>query len=441
MENDQDSTRQATPPPPFGGPKRLLRRPRNGPLGGVCAGVAKYFDVDPTIVRIATVILAFMGPGVPAYLIAWVFVPAEDGTTIAASVSPHAARHDRGTQVFGIVLLVIAVSILWGDWWSPTRHWMVPLGLIGLGAWLLLRRDDGGDVRGVTLPPSPVPPAPIVVPAPSVVSTPVLDPDGAPTPDSDAPDDPGGPDDPGTDATDELTAGTDATFIGAGGPPPIDWTAGYAAPEPDPAAAARRRRRRLLGPIVFGALLLWGGIAVLAGIAVQSALAIALCIVGLGFVLGAFIGGSWALVFPATLIAGALVASTIIDIPLEGGVGNKEWTPTSLAQVRDEYQLAVGDGVLDLRDVRVPAGKELEVKVQQGIGHLRVYVPEGTAVDVESHVGAGRADVLGRDDEGVGVDQDRTIRGTSTRGRIDLDIELGLGHLEVTEAAPSPALR
>jgi phage shock protein PspC (stress-responsive transcriptional regulator) len=438
MENEQDSTRQAPPTPPRApGAKRLVRLPKRGPLGGVCAGVAKYFDLDPTIVRIATVILAFMGPAVPAYLIAWVFVPADDGTTIAASVTPHGARHDRGTQVFGIILLVVAVSILWGDWWSPARHWMVPLGLIGLGAWLLLRRDDGGD-DPVTLPPPrptdgtppPAPPSPIAAPASPIESAPVLDP-APPTP----------PDGEGSDEPGEGDGELDPTEIAAGGPPPIAWTAGDAAAEPDPMAAGRRRRRRLLGPVVFGGLLLWGGIAVLAGIDVEAALAIALCIVGVGFVLGAFIGGSWALVFPAVLIGGALVAASVIDIPLEGGVGNKNWTPSSTSEVRDDYQLAIGDGVLDLRDIQVPRGDELDVEVQLGIGHLKVYVPEDTTIDIESEVGAGQSDLLGRSDEGMGVDADRTVTGSSAKGSIHLDVEVGIGHLEVVEMAPSPRLR
>ncbi|MDQ2650585.1 MAG: PspC domain-containing protein, partial [Actinomycetota bacterium] len=158
MENPSDATQQLPPPP--APPRRLVRRPNQGPLGGVCAGVAEYFNVDPTIVRIAAVVLAFMGPGVPGYLIAWAFVPKDDGASIAATVGPGAGQRDRGTQILGIVLMVVAVSILWGDWWIPGKGWLVPLGLIGLGAWLLLRDDESAPLV------PPVPPAPPVPPVP-----------------------------------------------------------------------------------------------------------------------------------------------------------------------------------------------------------------------------------------------------------------------------------
>ena len=135
----------ATPPPgsPTGrpGPRRLRRRPDEGHIAGVCAGVAEYFNVDPVIVRIAAVVLAFSGPGLGAYILAWIFVPEAHGPIPYGAPQAPIDRKDRGTQIFGIVLLALAVSLIWGDWWSPARRWMFPLGLIALGGWLLLRRD------------------------------------------------------------------------------------------------------------------------------------------------------------------------------------------------------------------------------------------------------------------------------------------------------------
>ncbi len=57
-------------------PKRLYRSRKEKILGGVCGGIAEYFSVDPTIVRLLWVffILAF-GTGILAYLIAWFIVP------------------------------------------------------------------------------------------------------------------------------------------------------------------------------------------------------------------------------------------------------------------------------------------------------------------------------------------------------------------------------
>jgi len=56
--------------------KRLYRSRRNQVIGGVAAGVAEYFDIDPTIVRIAWALLGMAwGTGVLVYLICWLVIP------------------------------------------------------------------------------------------------------------------------------------------------------------------------------------------------------------------------------------------------------------------------------------------------------------------------------------------------------------------------------
>ncbi|MCQ2136304.1 MAG: PspC domain-containing protein [Bacteroidales bacterium] len=58
--------------------KRLYRSATDRKIGGVCAGLAKYFNIDPTIVRLLWIIALFcMGGGLLAYLIAWVIIPDE----------------------------------------------------------------------------------------------------------------------------------------------------------------------------------------------------------------------------------------------------------------------------------------------------------------------------------------------------------------------------
>jgi phage shock protein PspC (stress-responsive transcriptional regulator) len=54
-------------------------------LGGVAAGLADYFDVDPTLVRIGFVALAFVGGlAVPLYIAGWALIPDEDTDTSIA---------------------------------------------------------------------------------------------------------------------------------------------------------------------------------------------------------------------------------------------------------------------------------------------------------------------------------------------------------------------
>jgi phage shock protein PspC (stress-responsive transcriptional regulator) len=59
--------------------KKLLR-PRDGVmLAGVCAGFARYFGVDVTLVRLGWVFLVVLfGTGLLAYLICWIVIPQED---------------------------------------------------------------------------------------------------------------------------------------------------------------------------------------------------------------------------------------------------------------------------------------------------------------------------------------------------------------------------
>ena len=56
--------------------KRLYRSRENAMLAGVCGGIGEYFDIDPTIVRLAWVVLGFCGGvGLWAYVIAAVIIP------------------------------------------------------------------------------------------------------------------------------------------------------------------------------------------------------------------------------------------------------------------------------------------------------------------------------------------------------------------------------
>jgi len=72
--------------PSSNGAKRLYRLRDGRVVAGVCAGLAAYFGVDPTLVRLAfALVTVFGGLGVLIYLCAWVVIPEEggDGSSIA----------------------------------------------------------------------------------------------------------------------------------------------------------------------------------------------------------------------------------------------------------------------------------------------------------------------------------------------------------------------
>jgi phage shock protein PspC (stress-responsive transcriptional regulator) len=60
----------------YTGSRRLFRNPNDKMIGGVCSGLANYFDIDPVIVRLVFAVLFLtVGVGLLAYILAWVIIP------------------------------------------------------------------------------------------------------------------------------------------------------------------------------------------------------------------------------------------------------------------------------------------------------------------------------------------------------------------------------
>ncbi len=58
--------------------KKLYRSETNKMLCGVCAGIAEYFGIDPTLIRLGWVVLTFIGfSGIIAYIIAAIIIPSQ----------------------------------------------------------------------------------------------------------------------------------------------------------------------------------------------------------------------------------------------------------------------------------------------------------------------------------------------------------------------------
>jgi phage shock protein PspC (stress-responsive transcriptional regulator) len=68
----------------------LLLDKRNKKIAGVCAGFARYFDVDISLMRVIWLAVALTGGiGVIAYLAAWIIVPSDRGAQPQAAFAPH----------------------------------------------------------------------------------------------------------------------------------------------------------------------------------------------------------------------------------------------------------------------------------------------------------------------------------------------------------------
>ena len=290
MDSPTDASRPgARPPDPTARPPAAAApsRRRRG-IAGVSAGVAEYFNVDPVIVRIAAGRAALQRPRRLRLRAGLDLRPGRRRPRrLGAAQAPidrkdrrhpglrHRAHRPRRERVLG--RLVVA---------GPA--WLLPLGLMALGAWLLLRRDadDADAVDGPRAPRAPVhadrSPRGVGVGAPGTTDV-----------SRRRSRDPATDDAPGEAALDRRadrrrSAGPRATTAarghrrdrrGRGEPPTAPWD-GPGAPDaprgpPAPVSrAAATRRRGVLGPIVFGALLMWAGLAFLTGVTVETGLAV-----------------------------------------------------------------------------------------------------------------------------------------------------------------------
>ena len=74
--------------PATGGKKKLMRSSTDKKIAGVCAGLADYFDMDPTVIRVLwllTVLCA--GTGILAYIILWIVLPLAPAGVIPTSAA------------------------------------------------------------------------------------------------------------------------------------------------------------------------------------------------------------------------------------------------------------------------------------------------------------------------------------------------------------------
>src|SRR5690349_11581223 len=112
-------TTQGPAPQHAAPPRRLLRSRDDRVIGGVCGGLARYFNVDPLIVRIAAVALVFLGGvSVVAYVAALLLVPEDDGTG-----NPTPGKPGRLATIVGVVVIVLAAAALLDGQWGFGFGW------------------------------------------------------------------------------------------------------------------------------------------------------------------------------------------------------------------------------------------------------------------------------------------------------------------------------
>jgi Cell wall-active antibiotics response LiaF, C-terminal len=164
-----------------------------------------------------------------------------------------------------------------------------------------------------------------------------------------------------------------------------------------------------------------GGGAVIAGLVIA---------IGAALTVSAFIGGRRWLVLPALILAIPLGFVAAAGLDVNGGVGDRDYQPTSVGELQDGYELGVGELRIDLSQLDLPAG-HTPLKLDMGVGSVRVVVPDDVCVDSNVRVGAGYARVLDRDSGGLDVDWRRSPVDNGGVKRLVIDGDVGIGEIQV----------
>lgn len=144
------------------------RDTRRGVIGGVAAGLASYFDVDPLLVRLGLVFLTFLnGLGLLFYVICWVLVPPAEpdhagaapvqqvasgvraaGEQVATGLRAAGDRAGGARALVGSFLVLLGAALLmdqldwlgWPRWARLETLW--PLAVIAAGVSILMRSTE-----------------------------------------------------------------------------------------------------------------------------------------------------------------------------------------------------------------------------------------------------------------------------------------------------------
>jgi phage shock protein PspC (stress-responsive transcriptional regulator) len=334
-----ETTNQEQPPPD---PRRLTRAREGRLVGGVCAGLGHYFNVDPIIFRIGAIVLTLVGgAGILAYLAALLLIPAED----SAEEAP--AGRNRWLVIGGlIVLLCISFPFLLGG------------GLLVAG---------------------------LAIPFAVLVATGVL----------------------------------------------VWWFVSGEGPAGDAGDVAKRAALGLGILFVCGVIAIGGAWAAAAG--GETVVAITVILAGVAILAGAFMRPVRWLVLPAVALALSAGTVSAAGIDLDGGVGERDYRPTSALELRDKYELGMGELIVDLRQTDLPPG-DVPLEIDLGIGDARVIVPEDVCVATDAQVGVGEIRTFGRHNEGVDVDYDDRPDAAPSTTRLLVKAEVGVGSLRIGQS-------
>ncbi|WP_281689093.1 PspC domain-containing protein [Pseudonocardia thermophila] len=386
-------------------------RPRDDRMvAGVAAGIARRYDIDPVLVRVAFVVAAFSGIGAALYLFCWITFPEDPADPNAKP----AARHPLALLAGGI-----AIAIGLGGIFDNSGSLILPAIAVAVLLYLLhSSRADRGPVG-----PQPQQPAdPEAATEEARVSL--------------VKDLPGLPPQPKPPSWDPLGAA------------PFAWDLPEPSPPPTPAPAPRKLP---VTAVTLGAALLASGITAaimlitgtLTVTTAPTVLGVALAVLGAGLVIGSFLRAGRGLIPFALLLSmvtWGMLAAPLDRISAEGGFGRLSVRPASADQVEPSYSRGAGDIDLDLRDIdlRVPVegpATPIQTKLTTGAGDITIVVPRDADVTFTGTSSFGDVSFEGRQRmEGPGsrlTITDLGADGVASGRPIVIDARAGGGDVEV----------
>jgi phage shock protein PspC (stress-responsive transcriptional regulator) len=352
----------------------LRRRVSDRVIGGVAGGLGDYFEVDPLLLRIAFVgLMIFGGAGLVLYVIAWLLIPS-DG-------------HDRSV-VEGVIHRVGQI---------PSRFLWIAVSIIAVVVLI-------GPFRGedLTLGSGPFG-------IPGAIWALVV-----------------------------IVGGIALLRRRESNPPLVAAASAETAVAVVPLIAAERPAPRPRSPLAWytlGACFVLVGVLAavsrITGIEVTPGQYFGVAMIGLAA--GLLVGGWWGrariLMLFVILLAPVAGIASFLTAPLEGGVGNVQVAPATVAELQTEYRLLAGE--LDLDLTQLPAGSdEYVISASVGAGQLVVLVPEGVSLEIRSEVGAGSSTILGPTNVGTRLDG-LWVRPYPIHASYVLDLEVGIGRILV----------
>lgn len=345
-----------------------LTRTEDRWIGGVCAGVAHRYGLDPILVRGLVVVTSlFVGLGTLAYGVAWALLPESKDGRIHLE---EAGRGHFDIALAGAAALVV-LALSQGVWWwgGPsgwTTLWLLVLGAV-IVVIMLSRNSDA-------TPSQPTPPTPTATPPPP----------SPPTTPAQAP----------STETLTMTASTPTAT-----PTPVR-------PSPPPPPAAKPSSGSLILLTLGLCLLVAAGILLVhqAGLLDASpGLLIGgscLAIIGIAVVLGGLRGqtqgglGSLGLIIAIIMVPSALVGVSVPSMSKIFGpngmvLGDATFVPASTETAAAGFSLGIGELLVDLTELELQADDEVTIPVGVGVGELRVIVPDDWEItaELQSRVG------------------------------------------------------